>query len=83
MKNNSNTATAKFFALWDKQTGRYLQTGINSMTKDELKEAYLDYIAIDTDAEDLKMMQKFSMDELANLHEFALEDSNEPFEEEL
>lgn len=40
-----------YYALHDDQVGRYLQTGINSRSKQQLLKEFIDYVSIDFDSQ--------------------------------
>lgn len=47
--NKSFLKKETYFALYDTQTGRYMASGYNSRTLEDLIEAYKDYVSIDSD----------------------------------
>lgn len=43
-----------YYSLWDAQTGRYLQTGLNSTSLNSLLKDFIDYISVDFDEDETK-----------------------------
>jgi len=76
-----------FYRLFDKQTGRYMATGYNSTSLNELIESYSDYFGeSDWDDEDLEIFNNLSKsDKLKQIesNEFVIEKSKRKFEENL
>lgn len=72
---------ANYYALWDLQLNNYLNTGLNSRSIKELKDAFLDYISIDFEdwEKDYKYYSKMTINELADMWEFRVESSRKPF----
>ena len=70
-----------FYRLYDKQTGCYMHTGYNSKNKTELKENLLSYIFYDTEKEDMKILEKMSIENLSNQLEFTIEKQKNKFED--
>lgn len=74
-----NTTTKKYYALFDLDRYRYLQTGINSPNRKQLKEALLSYI---NGANETPESYRETLDNLCSVYNFRVDESNEPFEEE-
>jgi hypothetical protein len=75
-----------YYALWDLQTNRYLQTGINSTDLDSLLKDFLSYMSVDfEDDEDYTTYYKEYRDKPVSLFsasDFELHEQTEPFQEE-
>lgn len=81
-----NLPDKKYYALYDRQTGRYLQTGINSTSKPALAKAYIDYISVEFSSESEEQEYiDLGVDGIINSameNDFVLEEQLVPFEEE-
>lgn len=77
----------QYYALFDNQTGRYLATGMNSTSLNELFEDYSYYKSIDYDDEEdfrtyfnsLSLIDKINF---VYSDDFSIEKQDEEFEEE-
>lgn len=57
----------KFYSIWDKQTGRFLNSGLNSNSKDKAIEAGIEYIISgDEDNSDTKKIKNMSIQDKEN-----------------
>jgi hypothetical protein len=71
-----------FIPLYDLQVGGYLHSGRNSLSKEELKEAFISYISVDfNDEDDETHYRKLSIEELTEMWEFEIHKTDEPIEE--
>jgi len=72
-----------YYALWDLQVHRYMGTGLNTQSLDELKECFLGYISVDFDDDETEEhYSKIPMEELAEMWEFEIQKQETPFEDE-
>ena len=62
-----------YYSLFDHQVGRYMATGENSESKEEVKDALLSYLSADHDEDELKELAILPPDELAAMYEFEIE----------
>lgn len=73
-----------FFRLYDRQTGRYMATGYNTESAEELAKEYRSYLG-DLDHEDRKLLKAMSTEEVFSMittNDFIIERSETPFLEE-
>jgi hypothetical protein len=74
-----------YFRLYDNQTGRYMSTGYNATSEEDLADQYKEYVRGDADPEDEKYFRKASTKQILDLikaNEFDIEESPTPFPEE-
>lgn len=71
-----------YYALWDNQCGRYMCSGLNSTSKEELKTALIGYLSADKSAEELDILETHTVEEIASMYEFTIEKSEKKFQEE-
>ena len=70
-----------YYQLYCNQNNEYMNTGRNSTSKEEVKEALLSYLSADHDDEQLENYRKnVSPDELAGYYEFEIHETKEMFE---
>ena len=72
-----------YYRLYDRQTGRYMSTGYNAESMQDLREQYISYISIDTEDKYLTLLGECTDQEFAkhvNANEFTIERSNTPFD---
>lgn len=70
-----------FYRLYDKQTGGYMATGLNTTSHDELAEEYVSYKSLDVDDEE-DGYENLSTEEVIDRikgDDFEIEESEEPF----
>ena len=73
-----------YFRLNDQQTGRYMATGYNSTSREQLAKQYREYVSIDDDEEDEAMYASITTDGILDIcrsNGFDIEASDVPFEE--
>lgn len=68
-----------YYAIHDLQTGCLLETGKNATSKEEIKSDYLTLIAYDVEEEDEEAYKNMPLEELLNIGEFELLESEELF----
>lgn len=73
----------RYYALWDNQTKRHMATGMNTTSKEELKESMISYLSADRSAEELDVLDTYTADEIASIYEFIIEESETIFIEEI
>lgn len=71
-----------YYSLWDLQNGGYMATGLNSKTKEQVKEGLLSYYSADHDEKSLKSLSKMTPDEVAEHGEFEIHEHKELIEDE-
>jgi|GEM_PF-6889496 len=69
----------KYYAVWDLQTNEYVSQGYNLTDKDEVKEDMYDYIEYDTEDEDREAIKTMPLEELLEIWQFRLDESDKPF----
>lgn len=70
-----------YFALWDTQLGQRMHSGRNCESLKELRDALLGYFDSDHSIDDMRLMNRMSIEELANYGNFIIECSKELFED--
>lgn len=72
-----------YYAIFDTQTGCYLATGYNSKSKDEVADAYINYVAteIDRKEEIEEMICGMGIEEVLSTTELELVEQEEPFKD--
>lgn len=73
----------KYYRLLDLQTGGTMATGCNDRSLEELKNSLISYLSADhnEDDPDWKTIQTLSCEELCEMFEFDIEESETLFEE--
>jgi len=74
-----------YYRLYDNQTNRFMATGYNSESEQELADEYLEYIAPDIEEDEEDEIKNLSVDEVMDLirgNEFYIESSEFSFDED-
>jgi hypothetical protein len=82
---NIDPPVDNYFALYDNHCGRYLATGYNSTSKEQLAKDWCEYVSIDNDPEDDAMFAAMTPQQILDVafeRGFELEASETPFEEQ-
>ena len=69
----------RYMAIYDKDTGEYINTGYNSTSRRQLKKEYLTLIHYDIAEEDRELFDKSTIGELLEMGNFELHTSKTPF----
>lgn len=70
-----------YYRLLDLQVPRYMATGYNDENKEELKESLISYLSADMDEDEEKELRNMTVEEIANIYDFEIEENNIKFEE--
>jgi len=58
-----------------------MATGYNDENKEELKESLISYLSADMDEDEEKELRNMTVEEIANIYDFEIEENNIKFEE--
>lgn len=67
----------KFYSLQDRQLGGHMNTGRNSESLEELRRAILSYLSGDTDEDEMEKLAELPVEELANVIDCNIEESED------
>lgn len=68
-----------YYAVYDKQTGNYLQSGYNCESKKEVKEEIVSLFYYDIAEDDRKTYEALPLEEMLDMADMELEESKERF----
>jgi hypothetical protein len=71
-----------FYRLFDLQTGRFMSTGYNAESKEDLVSQYIEYISADGSVSKFKKMSVDEVFSMIESNDFSIEESEVPFHED-
>ena len=71
----------KHYHLYCLQNNGLMATGLNSRTKEEVKDSLISYLSADHNDDNLKTLETINPDELAEMYEFEIQSTDKKIKE--